>query len=134
MSPLIIDRRYLTQAMIRQGAARIVYATSTTLGCAPDMLTMLSSNDNTAYDELGCLKAVNNLIQSYNTALRTAFTTLRVTYPNVTILSVDFYNATRSYIVEKSARGKSYTFYFLYNNDSISIIISSKSSNSFQRS
>lgn len=87
------------------GAKQVVYTTAAPLGCYPYILTALSSNDSTAYDALGCLKAVNTLAFSFNLALQTAFTALKLEFPAVNILSADFYATAKALILQASKLG-----------------------------
>lgn len=88
------------------GATRVVYTTAAPLGCYPYILTALSTNDPTAYDALGCLKAVNNVAVSFNVALQTAFTALKLQFPAVNILSADFYVTAKALILQASRLGR----------------------------
>ncbi|KAG8369422.1 hypothetical protein BUALT_Bualt14G0010900 [Buddleja alternifolia] len=74
-----------TRMLIRMGAKLIIIPGNAPLGCYPYILTALPSNDSTAYDDLGCLKSVNNLILSKNNDLQQAMDELRKEFPNVTI-------------------------------------------------
>ncbi|KAG8375004.1 hypothetical protein BUALT_Bualt10G0054400 [Buddleja alternifolia] len=79
---VIIDQ----QMVIEMGAKLIIIPGNAPLGCFPYILTALPSNDSTSYDDLGCLKSVNDLIVSKNKDLQLAISGLSVQYPKVTIL------------------------------------------------
>ncbi|KAH6800472.1 hypothetical protein C2S52_000936 [Perilla frutescens var. hirtella] len=93
--------------VISMGATRVVYTTVAPLECYPYIL----SNDPTysysySYDEVGCLRSVNNLSVWMNDNLQTAFNTLKAEFPDVTILAADFYAAVRELIHQTSVLGK----------------------------
>ncbi|KAI3465070.1 hypothetical protein Pfo_021733 [Paulownia fortunei] len=75
-----------TRELIKMGATLLVIPGNAPLGCYPYILTALSSNDSTAYDDLGCLKSVNNLITLKNNKLQQAINNLRREFPKVRIL------------------------------------------------
>ncbi|KAG8375009.1 hypothetical protein BUALT_Bualt10G0054900 [Buddleja alternifolia] len=80
-----VTMRYV-RMVIEMGAKLIIIPGNAPLGCFPYILTALPSNDSTSYDDLGCLKSVNDLIVSKNKDLQLAISGLSVQYPKVTIL------------------------------------------------
>ncbi|KAI3470325.1 hypothetical protein Pfo_026988 [Paulownia fortunei] len=95
-----------TRELIKMGATRVVIPGNAPLGCYPYILTSLPSNDSTAYDDLGCLKSVNDLITSKNNDLQQAIKKLSSEYPNVSILYGPFDEGVRSVLAEASLQGK----------------------------
>ncbi|KAL3641785.1 hypothetical protein CASFOL_012600 [Castilleja foliolosa] len=75
-----------TRELIRMGANRIIIPGNAPIGCFPYILTALQTNDRSAYDDLGCLKSVNDLIIFKNNNLQQAIANLRTEFPNVSIL------------------------------------------------
>ncbi|KAI3450438.1 hypothetical protein Pfo_007103 [Paulownia fortunei] len=67
------------------GAKLLVIPGSAPIGCFPYILTALPNDDTTAYDDLGCLKSVNDLITLKNNNLQQAMNNLCREFPNVTI-------------------------------------------------
>ncbi|KAK6161568.1 hypothetical protein DH2020_004949 [Rehmannia glutinosa] len=82
-----------TRELIKMGATRIALTGSAPLGCYPYILTALQTNDPLAYDNLGCLKRVNNLILSKNAALQAAILKLKLEFPFINILYADIYGS-----------------------------------------
>ena len=98
------------QEVIKLGATRVLYTTAAPLGCYPYILTALTTNDTSAYDELGCLRAVNNIAVKFNANLTASFLALRVEFPKVNILPADYYATVRVLISFKTPIiGKSYS-------------------------
>ncbi|KAG8373090.1 hypothetical protein BUALT_Bualt12G0134500 [Buddleja alternifolia] len=85
-APIIIDAQIkIARELISMGATRLIIPGNAPLGCFPYILTALPSNNSTDYDELGCLKSVNDLIVSKNDYLQQAIRNLNVEFPNITI-------------------------------------------------
>ncbi|KAK4413554.1 Acetylajmalan esterase [Sesamum alatum] len=85
-----------TRELIRAGAKRVIVPGNVPLGCYPSILSEFPSNDPTAYDDLGCLKSVNNLVLFKNTALQTSLASLKLEFPDVTILFADYYTTVET--------------------------------------
>ncbi|KAL8480732.1 hypothetical protein ACS0TY_027320 [Phlomoides rotata] len=90
--------------LIRLGSTRIFYAGSGPIGCYPYILTALPSSSS-AYDNLGCLKSVNDLILSKNEAFQQAITNLSMEFPNLNIQYADYFQAAVSVINQTSTSG-----------------------------
>ncbi|XP_051153028.1 acetylajmalan esterase-like [Andrographis paniculata] len=84
--------------LIKMGATRVVITGSNPLGCFPYILTALDNSSLAAYDPLGCLKSVNNLIISKNNDLNLAVTRLSLEFLNATILFADLYTPLQTII------------------------------------
>ncbi|KAL0385289.1 UNVERIFIED_CONTAM: Acetylajmalan esterase [Sesamum radiatum] len=85
-----------TREFIRAGAKRILVPGNVPLGCYPYILSEFPSNDPTAYDDLGCLKSVNNLVLFKNNHLQTSLASLKLEFPNVTILYGDYFTTVET--------------------------------------
>ncbi|PHT63189.1 hypothetical protein T459_32998 [Capsicum annuum] len=82
------------ETVIGFGAVRIVIPGNFPIGCMPNLLTMFSTNNSTAYDEYHCLKDLNNLAIFYNHHLQKAIQELeKEYYPNITLIYGDYYSA-----------------------------------------
>lgn len=92
--------------MLKLGATRIIYSKAGPLGCYPYILTALYTHVPTAYDELGCLKAVNGLVMSHNHALDAAFECLKVEFHHAQILGADAYAPIITILNQTTALGK----------------------------
>lgn len=67
--------------MIRLGAIRIVVPGNFPVGCFPFALTALPSADPGAYDDLGCLRNLNNFAVFQNNYLQGVLASLRQEFP-----------------------------------------------------
>ncbi|KAL3642147.1 hypothetical protein CASFOL_012962 [Castilleja foliolosa] len=105
--PLVIGAMVeATREWIKMGARRIIIPGSAPLGCYPYILTVLPTNDSTAYDHLGCLKSVNNLIVSKNTAIQAEIVKLSLEFPTTQILYADIYTNVRTIIQQNYIAGR----------------------------
>ncbi|GER27909.1 GDSL esterase/lipase [Striga asiatica] len=95
-----------TRETIKLGARRVIIPGNGPLGCYPFILTALQTKDPTAYDELGCLKSVNELAVWKNDYLLRAMDDLRREFPNVLILYGGLYDGIRTIIANASVIGK----------------------------
>ncbi|KAG8379608.1 hypothetical protein BUALT_Bualt07G0106500 [Buddleja alternifolia] len=85
-APLIIQAQIrIARELIRMGATRLIIPGNAPLGCFPYILTAMPSKNSTDYDELGCLKSVNDLIISKNDYLQQAIRNLTLEFPNIII-------------------------------------------------
>ncbi|GFP95609.1 acetylajmalan esterase [Phtheirospermum japonicum] len=96
-----------TREIIKLGARRVIIPGNGPLGCYPYILTALQTNDTTAYDELGCLKSVNDFTIFKNEYLELAIEDLRNEFPEVQILFGPMYDGMRSLIANASVIGNS---------------------------
>ncbi|KAI3459655.1 hypothetical protein Pfo_016318 [Paulownia fortunei] len=94
-----------TKEVIQAGASQVVVPGNFPLGCFPIVLSASRSNDPTAYDDLGCLKSLNNLTTFQNNYLQEALGSLRKEFPNVVILYADYYNTFQLILHEASTLG-----------------------------
>ncbi|KAK6161728.1 hypothetical protein DH2020_005109 [Rehmannia glutinosa] len=94
-----------TTELINMGATLIIIPGNSPIGCYPYILTALRTNDPTAYDDLGCLKNVNDLILSKNNDLQNAIKGLNRRFPNVNIIFGNFYNGVID-ILREASTGK----------------------------
>ncbi|KAL8484192.1 hypothetical protein ACS0TY_026770 [Phlomoides rotata] len=62
-------------------------------------------SSSSAYDNLGCLKSVNDLILSKNKAFQQAITNLSMEFPNLNIQYADYFQAAVSVINQTSTSG-----------------------------
>ncbi|KAK6161557.1 hypothetical protein DH2020_004938 [Rehmannia glutinosa] len=94
-----------TREVIKMGAKLIIIPGNAPLGCYPYILTALPSNDPTAYDDLGCLKSVNDLITFKNNNLQQAINNLSREFPNVSIMYGPFDEGVLAVLAETSTDG-----------------------------
>ncbi|EYU34258.1 hypothetical protein MIMGU_mgv1a009776mg [Erythranthe guttata] len=91
--------------LIRMGATRVVIAGSVPVGCYPYILTALQTNNAADYDNLGCLKSVNDFIVSKNQLLQEAVTNLAAQFSNVGVYYGDLYGPVQTIIQESLVSG-----------------------------
>ncbi|KAL8491262.1 hypothetical protein ACS0TY_023051 [Phlomoides rotata] len=96
-----------TREVIKYGATQVVVPGTFPLGCFPWALHALGSNDPTSYDEIGCLKSLNDLNAFLNQQLQEDLDSLRKEFPNVVILYADYYIVFYSLLREASTLGVS---------------------------
>lgn len=81
------------QRVIGYGARRIVVPGNFPIGCFPSYLTLFQTTDSAAYDELHCLKELNNLAIYHNQHLQQTLEELKMEYPDVVIVYGDYFSA-----------------------------------------
>ncbi|KAM7264063.1 hypothetical protein ACFE04_001746 [Oxalis oulophora] len=79
--------------VIINGAFRIVVPGNFPIGCLPIYLTSFQTSNSSAYDELHCLKDLNNLASYQNELLQQAISELRIENPNSIIVYGDYFNS-----------------------------------------
>ncbi|CAA0833322.1 GDSL esterase/lipase [Striga hermonthica] len=101
---------YITEAQIRatrelinMGARHIVIPGNAIIGCFPYILTAMRSNHPDAYDNMGCLKSVNDLIAYKNDNLQAAMRNLSKEFPEVSIMYGPMDEGMRQVITETLA-------------------------------
>ncbi|KAF5934833.1 hypothetical protein HYC85_025962 [Camellia sinensis] len=82
--------------LIRLGAIRIVVPGNFPLGCFPIYLSKSNSTDPRLYDDLGCLRSLNELIVFQNNLLQKAIGSLRQEFPHVVVVYADYYSSFQS--------------------------------------
>ena len=93
------------------GATLVLYTSAAPLGCYPYILTALATDDVSAYDGQGCLKAVNDIAVKFNTKLILSILALNAEFPKVRIFPTDYYATMTAQIKLKTPLiGKSSTF------------------------
>ncbi|XP_021901286.1 acetylajmalan esterase-like isoform X2 [Carica papaya] len=88
--------------VIGYGATRIVVSGNFPIGCVPIYLTSFETNDKTAYDDLHCLKELNDLAAYHNQLLQHAIEELG---NENTIMYGDYYNAYQRILRNASSMG-----------------------------
>ncbi|KAI5650646.1 hypothetical protein M9H77_36651 [Catharanthus roseus] len=92
--------------VVRLGAVRIVVPGNFPVGCIPIYLTNFANSDPKAYDEMGCLKGMNEFATYHNDHLQKALSALREEVKqdlhDVVILYADYYRAFQA-VLRRSA-------------------------------
>lgn len=92
--------------LVKTGAKRVIVPGTIPFGCMPVYLTSFRSSDPKAYDELGCLKSLNDLSTYHNTYLRKALSLLSKEIPSdAVVVYADYYGAFRSVLRQASSLG-----------------------------
>ncbi|XP_043694357.1 acetylajmalan esterase-like [Telopea speciosissima] len=80
--------------VIKVGATRVVVPGNFPIRCIPIYLTAFAINDPASYDELKCLKGLNNFAMNHNIQLQGAISLLREEQgSNIDIAYADYYTA-----------------------------------------
>ncbi|XP_043714464.1 acetylajmalan esterase-like [Telopea speciosissima] len=80
--------------VIKLGAKRVVVPGNFPIGCIPIYLTAFKSNDPASYDELKCLKGLNDFAVNHNIQLQRAISLLREEHGStIDIAYADYYTA-----------------------------------------
>ncbi|XP_019051605.1 PREDICTED: GDSL esterase/lipase At5g03980-like [Nelumbo nucifera] len=104
--PYIVQKiKDVARKVIDHGARTVVVPGNFPIGCMPIYLTAFRSDDPAAYDELKCLKGLNDLAMIHNDNLQRALKQLRKEYPDVTIVYADYYTALQWVLSHASSLG-----------------------------
>ncbi|KAJ8437973.1 hypothetical protein Cgig2_033706 [Carnegiea gigantea] len=79
------------EEVIKMGAVRVVVPGNFPIGCMPIYLSLFETQDSNMYDELNCLKGLNNFARFHNEHLKAAIGELRKEHPNVAVVYGDYY-------------------------------------------
>ncbi|KAL8154211.1 hypothetical protein V2J09_011971 [Rumex salicifolius] len=88
--------------VIYHGAIHVVVPGNFPIGCMPVFRTAFESNDSQAYDDLGCVRSLNELAKFHNRNLKQALKELQIEYPSVKIHYGDFYSGS-TYVLYNAA-------------------------------
>nr|GMD56580.1 acetylajmalan esterase-like [Ipomoea batatas] len=92
--------------IVKSGAKRVIVPGTIPFGCLPVYLTAFRSSDPKAYDDLGCLKSLNDLSSYHNTYLKKALSLLSKELPSdAVVVYGDYYGAFRSVLRQASSLG-----------------------------
>ncbi|KAK9075637.1 hypothetical protein SSX86_003963 [Deinandra increscens subsp. villosa] len=97
MVPLVVGTIIsATSMVIQEGAREVVVPGNFPIGCSAIYLTLVGTQNKTAYDGNGCLKAYNEFSRYHNTRLKLALEKLRKKYPQARIIYADYYGASNT--------------------------------------
>ncbi|KAL0398492.1 UNVERIFIED_CONTAM: GDSL esterase/lipase [Sesamum radiatum] len=98
MVPAVVETiAAATTTLIEEGAVELVVAGNLPIGCNAVYLTLFHTDDRTAYDKNGCLKAHNAFSKYHNSQLKLALQNLRQKYPHARISYADYYGASKRF-------------------------------------
>ncbi|XP_074284455.1 GDSL esterase/lipase At5g45910-like [Silene latifolia] len=93
------------EELIHLGARLIIIPGNILPGCMTVYLAGSNSNDPNIYDELKCIKSLNDLSKFHNDQLRLAITILQLKHPLVIILYMDLEGSMRKILQKPIAYG-----------------------------
>lgn len=91
--------------VIELGARNVVVPGNFPIGCVPIYLVKFQSDDPSMYDELQCLKDLNDFSKFHNDRLQEAIAELQRDYPDVAIAYGDYFNAMKWVVSHASSLG-----------------------------
>ena len=86
------------QEVIDLGARAVVVPGNFHIGCVPAYLAGHQSNNQSDYDEHGCLIWYNDFSQRHNTALREEVARLRARNPGAKVVYADYFGAAMRFV------------------------------------
>lgn len=95
------------------GGSRVILPGNAPIGCYPYILTEFATNNTSAYDDIGCLKRVNDLIVYKNNDLQQAIADLREEFPDTLIFYADFYTSMTDLIRDNYLNSKIQLYPFI---------------------
>ncbi|KAG6479227.1 hypothetical protein ZIOFF_062689 [Zingiber officinale] len=102
--PQVVDRIVsAAKEVIDAGAVQLVIPGNFPIGCMPSYLTMFYSSNPSDYDDNNCLKDYNSFAMYHNQQLQAATEKLRQSYPKVTLMYADYYQAFM-YLLNNAAK------------------------------
>ncbi|GJT61772.1 GDSL esterase/lipase, partial [Tanacetum coccineum] len=97
MVPLVVGTIIsATSMVIEEGAKDVVVPGNFPVGCWAAYLTMFGTQNKSAYDGNGCLKAHNAFSKYHNAQLKLGLEQLRQKYPQARIMYADYYGAAKA--------------------------------------
>ncbi|XP_022998969.1 acetylajmalan esterase-like [Cucurbita maxima] len=93
VSEVVQTIKNAVERVISYGATRVVVPGNFPIGCLPIYLTRFQTNDTIAYDELHCLKDLNDLAIYHNDQIKQVIEVLKKENPHTVIVYGDYYNA-----------------------------------------
>lgn len=84
------------QMVIEEGAKDVVVPGNFPIGCWAAYLTRFGTQNKSAYDGDGCLKAHNAFSKYHNAQLNLGLEQLRQKYPQARIMYADYYGAAKA--------------------------------------
>ncbi|XP_051116109.1 GDSL esterase/lipase At5g03980-like [Andrographis paniculata] len=98
VATLITEEINMARELIHMGATKMLVVGSSPIGCFPYMLTARATEDPAAYDGLGCLKDVNEVISVKNKLLKQFVEGLKTEFPHVGVDFSEFGNGVLWYL------------------------------------
>ncbi|CAK9175067.1 unnamed protein product [Ilex paraguariensis] len=86
----------IIKEVIHLGAVNIVVPGNVPIGCLPVGLTVVSGGNETAYDDMGCSKELNELALVQNNYLQESLSLLRQEFSHADIIYADYYTAYKT--------------------------------------
>uniref|UniRef100_A0A7C8YYD0 Sinapine esterase n=1 Tax=Opuntia streptacantha TaxID=393608 RepID=A0A7C8YYD0_OPUST len=83
------------QKVIKMGAIRVVVPGNFPIGCISAYAATFATEDPTMYDELGCLKRLNDIAKFYIDHLQQGIRELQKEHPHTVIIYGDYFHGLR---------------------------------------
>ena len=96
------------QKVIKMGAIRVVVPGNFPIGCISAYAATFATEDPTMYDELGCLKRLNDIAKFYSDHLQQAIRELQKEHPHTVIIYGDYFHGLREVLRLAPVLGISY--------------------------
>jgi len=90
------------EEVINMGATRVVVPGNFPIGCMPIYLAVFETPDIRMYDELSCLKELNEFARFHNDHVQAAVRDLQRKHPNVAVVYGDYFEGLR-WIIKNAA-------------------------------
>uniref|UniRef100_A0A803N5F7 Uncharacterized protein n=1 Tax=Chenopodium quinoa TaxID=63459 RepID=A0A803N5F7_CHEQI len=97
--------RRAVEQLISLGATRVVIPGNFPIGCLPIYLTTYQTNNANMYDELHCLRELNEFATYQNNFLQQTIRELQRENPTVTIIYGDYFTALRELLQNATSLG-----------------------------
>ncbi|KMT00192.1 hypothetical protein BVRB_1g020080 [Beta vulgaris subsp. vulgaris] len=108
MVPQVVETiKEAVRKVISLGATRVVVPGNFPIGCLPIYLASFETKDMNQYDDLKCLKGLNEFAKFHNDALKQALREIRAEYAgkNVAVVYADYYSGLRRILYNADAFG-----------------------------
>jgi hypothetical protein len=92
------------QTLYQRGARKFLFFGLTAAGCSPVILTDLATQ-NLPKDNLGCIIAVNSVVQNFNRQLLALINVFRRQLPGATLSYFSYYDANIAILSNPAAYG-----------------------------
>lgn len=93
------------QEVISLGATRVIVPGNFPIGCMAVYLEAFKTNDARMYDELQCLKSLNNFAEFQNDRIQEAIGEIQTDHPDVSIQYADYFSALKEILQHATSFG-----------------------------
>ncbi|KMS96870.1 hypothetical protein BVRB_8g199460 [Beta vulgaris subsp. vulgaris] len=97
--------KYVIKEVISLGATRVIVPGNFPIGCMAVYLEAFKTNDARMYDELQCLKSLNNFAEFQNDRIQEAIGEIQTDHPDVSIQYADYFSALKEILQHATSFG-----------------------------